>query len=159
MSVLKQYNRLIVFKGVRNESPLKNNGVFCTENGTWLIINKLWRCNSQIAILCNKKLKKRYWPWPLTLWQVLDFVRLTVQARKVNLMSVDLNQGNSQFIQIPIDSKLQEFTVSLSGASPELRLYNPNGESIMSLNSSGSRYFIGGRSKRGKLFTSKIKNS
>ena len=64
---------------------------------------------------------------------MLDFVRLTVQARKVNLMSVDLNQGNSQFIQIPIDSKLQEFTVSLSGASPELRLYNPNGESIMSL--------------------------
>nr|XP_022322237.1 hemicentin-1-like isoform X1 [Crassostrea virginica] len=63
--------------------------------------------------------------------QVLDFVRLTVQARKVNLMSVDLNQGNSQFIQIPIDSKLQEFTVSLSGASPELRLYNPNGAEVL----------------------------
>lgn len=61
---------------------------------------------------------------------MLNFVRLTVQARKVNLMSVDQDRGNSQFLQIPIDSKLQEFTVSLSGANPDLRLYNPKGEHL-----------------------------
>ncbi|XP_062609348.1 hemicentin-1-like [Saccostrea cucullata] len=59
--------------------------------------------------------------------QVLEVVRLTVKARKVNLMSVDQERANSQFIQIPIDSRLQEFTVSLSGSNPKLRLYNPKG--------------------------------
>ncbi|XP_062570988.1 hemicentin-1-like isoform X1 [Saccostrea cucullata] len=62
--------------------------------------------------------------------QVLEVVRLTVKARKVNLMSVDQERANSQFIQIPIDSRLQEFTVSLSGSNPKLRLYNPKGEEV-----------------------------
>ncbi|XP_048772936.2 hemicentin-1-like isoform X2 [Ostrea edulis] len=66
--------------------------------------------------------------------QVLNFVRLTVQARKVNLMSVDQDQANSQYMQIPIDSRLQEFTVSLSGSNPNLRLYNPKGTEVTDSN-------------------------
>ncbi|XP_076455301.1 hemicentin-1-like isoform X2 [Babylonia areolata] len=59
--------------------------------------------------------------------QVLNFVRVAVQARKVNLLSIDEEVGTTQVLQVPIDSKLQEFTVSVSGENPKIILKDPSG--------------------------------
>ncbi|KAK3087485.1 hypothetical protein FSP39_006555 [Pinctada imbricata] len=66
--------------------------------------------------------------------QVLNFVKLTVQARKVNLMSIDNPSSTSKVYELPIDNKLQEFTVSVSGANSSIELYNPSGERVTKFN-------------------------
>ncbi|KAL8608110.1 hypothetical protein ACOMHN_016565 [Nucella lapillus] len=60
--------------------------------------------------------------------QVLNFVRVAVQARKVNLLSIDEEIGKPQVLQVPIDSALQEFTVSVSGENPKIVLIDPAGQ-------------------------------
>lgn len=59
--------------------------------------------------------------------QVLNFVRVAVQARKVNLLSVDEEAGTTQQLQVPIDSNLQEFTISVSGENPKILIKDPSG--------------------------------
>jgi hypothetical protein len=63
--------------------------------------------------------------------QVLNFVRVAVQARKVNLLSIDEEVGTTQVLQVPIDSNLQEFTVSVSGENPKIILKDPSGKSVL----------------------------
>ncbi|XP_033761247.1 hemicentin-1-like [Pecten maximus] len=58
--------------------------------------------------------------------QVLNFVKVAVQARKVNLMSIDVPEATAQMYELPIDSKLQEITVSVSGETPEIELRGPD---------------------------------
>ncbi|XP_060069782.1 hemicentin-1-like [Ylistrum balloti] len=58
--------------------------------------------------------------------QVLNFVKVAVQARKVNLMSVDVPESSSQMYELPIDSKLQEITVSVSGETPDIEIRGPD---------------------------------
>ncbi|XP_076093735.1 hemicentin-1-like isoform X1 [Mytilus galloprovincialis] len=60
--------------------------------------------------------------------QVLDFVTLTVQAQKVNLMSVDSPKKDVNTYFIPVDNTLKELTVSVSGVAPDIKLWAPNQE-------------------------------
>ena len=59
----------------------------------------------------------------------MDFVRVAVQQRKVNLLALDrkLHSERSFFYELPVDGKLQEFTVSVSGQQPEITVRDPQG--------------------------------
>lgn len=59
--------------------------------------------------------------------QVLNFVRVAVQSRKVNLLAIDRDRAHTQVIDLPVDSHLQEFTVSVSGDNPSVSLWDPRG--------------------------------
>ncbi|KAI8779431.1 hemicentin-1, partial [Biomphalaria glabrata] len=60
--------------------------------------------------------------------QVLNFVRVAVQARKVNLLSVNEDEGKNQVFNLPLDTLLKEVTVSVSGENPEIILKDPEGK-------------------------------
>ena len=62
--------------------------------------------------------------------QILNFVRVAVQSRKVNLLSADLDSADSVWYTLAIDSRLQDFTVSLSGLRPKIILKDPKGEFV-----------------------------
>ena len=60
--------------------------------------------------------------------QVLKFVELSVQANRVNLISLDSDDAtNKTYINIPVDNALEELSISLSGDNLVLELYHPNG--------------------------------
>ncbi|XP_052788091.1 hemicentin-1-like [Mya arenaria] len=59
--------------------------------------------------------------------EVLNFVRVAVQTRKVNLMSVDVVDSTENEFEIPVDSTLQEITISVSGSKPQISLIDPAG--------------------------------
>ncbi|XP_012942941.1 hemicentin-1 [Aplysia californica] len=59
--------------------------------------------------------------------QVLNFVRVAVQARKVNLLAVNEDEGRTQVFNLPLDSHLKEVTVSISGENPKIALRDPEG--------------------------------
>ena len=61
-------------------------------------------------------------------FQILNFVRVAVQSRKVNLLSIDSEVADSIWYELPIDTKLQEFTVSLSGPDAKVVIKNPEGQ-------------------------------
>ena len=50
-----------------------------------------------------------------------------MQSRKVNLLSIDSEVADSIWYELPIDTKLQEFTVSLSGPDAKVIIKNPEG--------------------------------
>lgn len=54
-------------------------------------------------------------------------MRVAVQSRKVNLMSVDVQDNTENEFILPIDSKLQEITISVSGQRPTITLIDPSG--------------------------------
>ena len=58
---------------------------------------------------------------------MLNFVRVAVQSRKVNLMSIDRRSAGSVWYVLPVDRKLQEITVSISGTKPRAQLVDPDG--------------------------------
>ena len=60
--------------------------------------------------------------------QVLNFVRVAVQSHKVNLVSMDRHLGDDVLLyDLPVDSKLQEFTISISGENPHISILDPRG--------------------------------
>jgi len=68
--------------------------------------------------------------------QVLNFVRVAVNARKVNLVAIDrsLNVSDddddvAEFysVTLPVDAQLHEFTVSVSGKAPHIAVIDPQG--------------------------------
>ena len=61
-------------------------------------------------------------------FQILNFVRVAVQSRKVNLLSIDSEVADSIWYELPIDTKLQEFTISLSGPDAKVVIKNPEGQ-------------------------------
>jgi len=64
------------------------------------------------------------------IWQILNFVRVAVNVRKVNLLAVDrrLNVSDEVFYhELPVDVELHEFTVSVSGEQPHITLTDPEG--------------------------------
>ena len=62
----------------------------------------------------------------------MSFVRVAVQTHKVNLLSVDSDEAsNSVEYLIPVDSKLEDFTVSVSGNSPNVSIRDPLGRWIV----------------------------
>uniref|UniRef100_A0A915J6G6 Ig-like domain-containing protein n=1 Tax=Romanomermis culicivorax TaxID=13658 RepID=A0A915J6G6_ROMCU len=66
--------------------------------------------------------------------EVLNYVRVIVQNRKVSLISLDREISGAHVIHIPIDSHLYEFTVSLSGDEPEINLIDPQGQHVSETN-------------------------
>ena len=62
------------------------------------------------------------------MFQVLEFVRVAVQSRKVNLLSIDKDYADSVRYELPIDSEITELTISLSGLHPSIRLQDPDGK-------------------------------
>ncbi|GFT31287.1 hemicentin-1 [Nephila pilipes] len=62
--------------------------------------------------------------------QVLNFVRVSLQARKVNLFAIDRNAGDLKEFEFDVDGSLREFTVSVSGESPVITVINSKGEVI-----------------------------
>ncbi|XP_075038771.1 hemicentin-1 [Mixophyes fleayi] len=62
--------------------------------------------------------------------EVLKWVEEAVQASKVHLVSTDHLSGASNTWEIPFDPSLKEVTVSLSGPSPEIKLYDPLGRQM-----------------------------
>lgn len=63
--------------------------------------------------------------------QVLKWVEEAVHASKVHLLSTDQLTSAVNGWQIPFDPSLKEVTVSLSGPSPTIEVYNPLGEILM----------------------------
>ncbi|XP_078604169.1 hemicentin-1-like isoform X2 [Branchiostoma floridae x Branchiostoma japonicum] len=59
--------------------------------------------------------------------QVLNFVRVSLQARKVNLVAQDHNQAGVHELVIPVDNQLREITVSVSGQNPSITVRDPTG--------------------------------
>ncbi|KAM8931068.1 hemicentin-1 [Pelodytes ibericus] len=62
--------------------------------------------------------------------EVLKWVEEAVQASKVHLISTDHLSSASYTWEIPFDPSLKEVTVSLSGPSPDIELYDPFGKQI-----------------------------
>ncbi|GFS46965.1 hemicentin-1 [Trichonephila inaurata madagascariensis] len=62
--------------------------------------------------------------------EVLNFVRVSLQARKVNLFAIDRNAGDLREFEFDVDGSLREFTVSVSGESPVITVINSKGEVI-----------------------------
>ncbi|XP_073439014.1 hemicentin-1 [Dendrobates tinctorius] len=62
--------------------------------------------------------------------EVLKWVEEAVQASKVHLVSTDHLGGALHTWEIPLDPSLREVTVSLSGPSPDIELYDPVGKQI-----------------------------
>ncbi len=56
---------------------------------------------------------------------MLNYVRIAVQTRKVNIVSLDLDTGGNFVENVPVDSHLYELTVSLTGQTPEVSLIDP----------------------------------
>ena len=63
---------------------------------------------------------------------MLNFVRVAVQSHKVNLVSLDRNVGDDVLVyELPVDSKLQEFTISISGENPHISILDPQGTPLL----------------------------
>ncbi|XP_055948498.1 hemicentin-1-like isoform X2 [Argiope bruennichi] len=62
--------------------------------------------------------------------EVLNFVRVSLQARKVNLFAVDRKAGDLKEFEFDVDGSLREFTVSVSGENPVVTVINSKGEVI-----------------------------
>ncbi|KAG8556198.1 hypothetical protein GDO81_017962 [Engystomops pustulosus] len=62
--------------------------------------------------------------------EVLKWVEEAVQASKVHLVSTDHLSGALNTWEIPFDPSLREVTVSLSGPSPNIELFDPLGMNI-----------------------------
>ncbi|XP_040264776.1 hemicentin-1 isoform X1 [Bufo bufo] len=62
--------------------------------------------------------------------EVLKWVEEAVQASKVHLVSTDHLNGALHTWEIPFDPSLREVTVSLSGPSPDIELYDPLGKQM-----------------------------
>ena len=53
---------------------------------------------------------------------------MALQPRKVNLMSIDRAEIDESWLTLPVDSQLQEFTISISGHNPEVEIIDPSGK-------------------------------
>ncbi|KDR12788.1 hypothetical protein L798_13365, partial [Zootermopsis nevadensis] len=62
--------------------------------------------------------------------EVLKFVRMSLQSRKVNLLSVNKPGPSTDEHDLFIDESLQEFTVSVSGLNPQIGVMNPEGKPV-----------------------------
>lgn len=63
-----------------------------------------------------------------SLFQILVPVREALQTRKVNLLSIDNEAGGQLEVNLPVDPRLEEFTVQVSGDKPRVHVFNPDGQ-------------------------------
>lgn len=64
------------------------------------------------------------------LLQVLQFVRQSLQSRKVNLLSVNKPGPSIDEHNVLVDESLQEFTISVSGTNPHIGVVSPDGKPV-----------------------------
>lgn len=64
------------------------------------------------------------------LLQVLQFLQLSLQSRKVNLLSVNKPGPSVDEHNLFVDESLQEFTVSVSGLNPHIGVVSPEGKPV-----------------------------
>ena len=57
----------------------------------------------------------------------MNFVRVALQSTKVHLASINRKQGGKLNLEIPVDEKLQEITVSISGPKPKIEAISSEG--------------------------------
>ncbi|CAF3915835.1 unnamed protein product [Rotaria sp. Silwood2] len=62
--------------------------------------------------------------------EILNFVQHSIQTRKVNLLVIDKIKRNKQTYTLAVDSKLLEFTISVSGANPQVTLIDPSRKTL-----------------------------
>ncbi|UJR25150.1 hypothetical protein I4U23_006509 [Adineta vaga] len=62
--------------------------------------------------------------------EILNFVQYTTQTRKVNLLVIDRIKRNKENYTLAVDSKLLEFTISVSGANPQVILIDPSNKTL-----------------------------
>ncbi|XP_069163060.1 hemicentin-1 isoform X2 [Procambarus clarkii] len=64
--------------------------------------------------------------------EVLNFVRLSLESRKVNLLSIDrVSEGpGEENLPLLVDRTLKHFTISVSGEKPKIQIYGPEGEDV-----------------------------
>nr|XP_053650237.1 hemicentin-1-like [Cherax quadricarinatus] len=64
--------------------------------------------------------------------EVLNFVRLSLESRKVNLLSIDRESEGPGEENLPllVDRTLKHFTISVSGEKPKIQIYGPEGEDV-----------------------------
>ncbi|CAF0756370.1 unnamed protein product [Rotaria sp. Silwood1] len=62
--------------------------------------------------------------------EILNFVQHSIQTRKVNLLVIDKIKRNKQTYTLAVDSKLLEFTISVSGANPQVTLIDPSKKTL-----------------------------
>lgn len=56
---------------------------------------------------------------------------MAVQARKVNLLSINEDEEKTLEVNLPLDTHLKEVTVSVSGVNPKIVLKDPEGKTIL----------------------------
>ncbi|XP_038063967.1 hemicentin-1-like isoform X2 [Patiria miniata] len=62
--------------------------------------------------------------------EVLKFVEISLQSRKVNLIGTNHEEGTITAHSLPIDSRLSQITLSVSGTNPFIELHDPTGRKI-----------------------------
>ncbi|XP_070532919.1 hemicentin-1-like [Ptychodera flava] len=62
--------------------------------------------------------------------EVLNFVRLSIQSRKVYLVNLNDESSGSKTHLLPVDPALREITVSVSGDNPSITLRDPMGNIV-----------------------------
>ncbi|PNF42950.1 hypothetical protein B7P43_G11501, partial [Cryptotermes secundus] len=62
--------------------------------------------------------------------EVLQFLQLSLQSRKVNLLSVNKPGPSVDEHNLFVDESLQEFTVSVSGLNPHIGVVSPEGKPV-----------------------------
>lgn len=62
---------------------------------------------------------------------VLEFVRKTVETRKVNIESINWETTGTFVTNVPVDAHLYEITISASGDYPQINLRDPDGMEII----------------------------
>ncbi|XP_071802833.1 hemicentin-1-like isoform X2 [Asterias amurensis] len=62
--------------------------------------------------------------------EVLRFVEISLQSRKVNLISTNHRSSANTTFTLPIDSNLTQFTLSVSGLNPYIELRDPSGRLV-----------------------------
>lgn len=55
---------------------------------------------------------------------MLNFVRLSLETRKVNLLSVDrqIKEPGEESLELLVDKTLREFTISIAGEKPNIEV-------------------------------------
>jgi len=72
---------------------------------------------------------------------VLNFVKIAINTRKVNLLAIDFSQPSKTVYSLPVDTHLREFTVSVSGEEPYIRLLDQDGTQAITISILLTQYY------------------
>ena len=58
-------------------------------------------------------------------------MEITVNTRKVNLLAADIEEARMHSYRLPIDSRIDQVTISISGDSPRIVLRDPHNPGML----------------------------